>query len=294
MFSSVDEDMFGAIAHHVDISCIAGTAELSGSTVAPAISNENFCLYSDDGVCDALPGFPARRICPCKTGVPASSPQAPPASPLPPAPPSPALPPLAPPQAPSTCYPGASIDNLAHGNGNQVTDDSVPSGAVSWIEVEWRHSSCTQDVKVYIQPPSGGKSTLWGERSYGGEGVPQSGTTRFVTGGSLPGVGDPRDLGPWWPLDNDEKWDLDTLNPASAGVWKLWAYNGAACSPTGDLTIIAWKVCMQDAPSPSARAAAAAAQEEPSVEIVVDGGAEETAPAAAEAEAGYFKDPLAA
>ena len=40
--------------------------------------------------------------------------------------------------------------------------------------------------------------------------------------------------------------------------------------------------------------ARAAAQEEASVEIVVDGGAEETAPAAAEAEAGYFKDPLAA
>ena len=50
----------------------------------------------------------------------------------------------------------------------------------------------------------------------------------------------------------------------------------------------------KEAAKAAARAAAAAAQEEASVEIVVDGGAEETAPAAAEAEAGYFKDPLAA
>ena len=50
----------------------------------------------------------------------------------------------------------------------------------------------------------------------------------------------------------------------------------------------------KEAAKAAARATAAAAQEEASVEIVVDGGAEETAPAAAEAEAGYFKDPLAA
>ena len=46
--------MFSLIAHHVDIDCY-GTEQVDGSTVAPFVSNENWCLYSDDGACNALP-----------------------------------------------------------------------------------------------------------------------------------------------------------------------------------------------------------------------------------------------